>query len=195
MTHPLPAFLPWSTPAICPAVPGHHVLMVDVDIAWIRDPRLWLANDALSADVLAMVAARWDAQGTANTGMVFMRSNRRTKLLMESIVNLFPIKGWSDQVLFNQVLRHFQMRQVSFHNLPTRLFPVLPGAAKDIAKAAWHAEAYTVHAVGGHKEQRLDEAGLMFYNASCSIFHKNLKPWVTISPDGRKGHVKGKGTR
>ena len=40
-----------------------------------------------------MVAARWDAQGTANTGMVFMRSNRRTKLLMDSVVNLFPIKG------------------------------------------------------------------------------------------------------
>jgi len=67
--------------------------MVDVDIAWIRDPRIWLTNDALRADVLAMVAARWDAQGTANTGMVFMRSNRRTKLLMDSVVNLFPIKG------------------------------------------------------------------------------------------------------
>ena len=34
---------------------GHHVLMIDVDIAWIRDPRSWLSNDALSADILAMV--------------------------------------------------------------------------------------------------------------------------------------------
>ena len=32
--------------------------------------------------------------------------------------------GWSDQVLFNQVLRHFKMRQVSFHNLPHSHFPV-----------------------------------------------------------------------
>ena len=56
-------------------------------------------------------------------------------------------------------------------------------------------QAYTVHAVGGHKEQRLDEAGLMFYNSSCSIFHKNLKQWVTIAPNGRKGYVKGKGAR
>ena len=162
--------------------------MVDVDIAWIRDPRLWLANDALSADVLAMVAARWDAQGTANTGMVFMRSNRRTKLLMDSIVNLFPIKGWSDQVLFNQVLRHFKMRQVSFHNLPARHFPVLPNP-EHVLKSDWRTEAFTAHAVGNKKEQRLDMAGLKFYNSSCSLFHKNLKPWVTVAPPRPKPAV------
>lgn len=156
---------------------GFHVLMLDVDFVWMQDPRPFLNEASRGRDVLAMLAPRWDAQGTANTGFVFMRNNFRTKILMHTIVNLMPIKTHSDQLLFNLVLRHYKLRQISFAALPNSLFPILASDLKTWNKqvGGW-SKILTAHVVSASKEARLYNTEGIFYNSSCAIYDPDLWP-------------------
>lgn len=151
---------------------GHDILCMDVDFVWLRDPRPWLARAAVGRDILTTLAARWDALGPANTGLVFAQSTFRTRVFFETMINLLPIKDWSDQKLFNALLRHDRLRQVQFRVLPNTLFPRL------IAKTWPHdrQSALAVHCVSSWKSRRLTAAGLMYFNGSCPLYDASLYP-------------------
>mmetsp|Transcript_15909 Transcript_15909/g.31093 ORF Transcript_15909/g.31093 Transcript_15909/m.31093 type:complete len:395 (-) Transcript_15909:192-1376(-) len=102
---------------------NHTVLTQDVDFIWMRDPRPWLEITIQGKDLLTTLAPRWDALGPVNTGFLYVQSNRKTRIFIKSLINMLPIKNWSDQLLVNTMLRHYKMRQVSFAILPDRLFP------------------------------------------------------------------------
>jgi len=155
---------------------GFNVLMLDVDFVWMKDPRPFLFEASRGRDVLAMLAPRWDAQGTANTGFVFMRNNFRSKILMDTIVNLMPIKTHSDQLLFNMVLRHYKFRQISFAAVPNVHFPILADNLKSWQKRGGWDGCLTAHVVSSSKEKRLHVTGGIFFNSSCPVYDEELWP-------------------
>eukprot|EP00040_Diaphanoeca_grandis_P030596 m.181086 g.181086 ORF g.181086 m.181086 type:complete len:498 (+) comp32051_c0_seq3:164-1657(+) len=155
---------------------GFNCLLLDVDFVWMKDPRHFLMEASRGRDILAMLAPRWDAQGTANTGFVFMRDNFRTRVLMDTIVNLMPIKTHSDQLLFNMVLRHYKFRQISFAALPNVLFPILADNSGQWQKRGGWPSVITAHVVSSSKEKRLHITGGIFFNSSCPIYDEELWP-------------------
>mmetsp|Transcript_24872 Transcript_24872/g.39946 ORF Transcript_24872/g.39946 Transcript_24872/m.39946 type:complete len:87 (+) Transcript_24872:201-461(+) len=63
--------------------------------------------------------------GPANTGFMYLKSTFRTKIFLETAMNMSPIKGKSDQMLLNVLLRHQVFRQVHFEILPISLFTLM----------------------------------------------------------------------
>jgi len=154
---------------------GYRLLLHDVDIVWRTDPRPWLQKAAIHRDCLTMLAPRWDALGVANSGFVWMESNRRTRIFMQTLENLLPVKGISDQQLWNALLRHYKFRQISFRVLPRKQFQLL----YDDTLRKWNQlESYSlvVHGVSHRKTYRLSKAGLWFFNETCSAWDSSLNP-------------------
>jgi len=153
----------------------YTLLLHDVDIVWKLDPREYLAREVVHRDLLVMFAPRWDALGVANSGFVWMVPNRRTKIFMQTLENLLPIKGISDQQLWNAVLRHYKFRQIAFRVLPMKQFQLL----YDHTLRKWNlVEKYAmvVHGVSHRKTYRLAKAKLWYFNSTCSAFDEALVP-------------------
>uniref|UniRef100_A0A7S2XJD3 Nucleotide-diphospho-sugar transferase domain-containing protein n=1 Tax=Lotharella oceanica TaxID=641309 RepID=A0A7S2XJD3_9EUKA len=154
---------------------GYTLLLHDVDIVWKQDPRGWLKDAAVHRDLLAMFAPRWDALGVANSGFVWLKSNRRTKIFIQTLENLLPIKGISDQQLWNAVIRHYRFRQIGFRVLPLQQFQLL----YDHTLRKWDqvgGHAIVVHGVSHRKTYRLAKAKLWFFDETCDAYDRDLIP-------------------
>lgn len=154
---------------------GHTVLIHDVDIVWKVDPRPWLFNAAIHRDCLTMFAPRWDALGVANSGFVWLKANRRTQVFIQTLENLLPIKGISDQQLWNAILRHPRFRQIGFRVLPLTQFQLL----YDHTLRRWNQykdKALVVHGVSHRKSYRLAKAGLWYFKEGCKAFDQKWMP-------------------
>ena len=65
-------------------------------------------------DCLTQLAPRWDAQRTANTGLVFFRPTFRSKILVQIVVDTLAIAMHvEDQLWFDQALRHSYLRSLA----------------------------------------------------------------------------------
>mmetsp|Transcript_4 Transcript_4/g.7 ORF Transcript_4/g.7 Transcript_4/m.7 type:complete len:507 (+) Transcript_4:140-1660(+) len=154
---------------------NYTLLLHDVDIVWKRDPRHWLTEAAVHRDALAMFAPRWDALGVANSGFMWITPSRRTRIFMQTLENLLPIKGISDQQLWNAALRHYKFRQITFRVLPLKQFQLL----YDHTLRRWKSlkdDAIVVHGVSHRKTYRLASAKLWYFDESCSAFEPSFVP-------------------
>uniref|UniRef100_A0A7S2QS74 Uncharacterized protein n=1 Tax=Norrisiella sphaerica TaxID=552664 RepID=A0A7S2QS74_9EUKA len=70
------------------------------------------------------MAPRADAQGPVNTGFVFMRPAKITRVYMRSLIQLLVLfyMRVDDQVVWNSLLRHYLFRQLHVSVLPRRHF-------------------------------------------------------------------------
>lgn len=103
---------------------GYDVLMQDVDIVWERNPLPWLQAASTRLDVLMMPAGRMDGRGPGNSGFCFIKSNAKTKIFTQTMVNLIPLNIYhsSDQLLWNELLHHRNFAQLHHENVPRALF-------------------------------------------------------------------------
>mmetsp|Transcript_42323 Transcript_42323/g.67822 ORF Transcript_42323/g.67822 Transcript_42323/m.67822 type:complete len:379 (-) Transcript_42323:873-2009(-) len=88
---------------------GYNIILHDVDIAWLRDPREYLLKAGQRRDMLGMSAPYYNAKGGYNTGFVFVRNSTKSRIFMQSFENLAPLKQISDQALFNSIFRHYTL--------------------------------------------------------------------------------------
>jgi hypothetical protein len=138
---------------------GKNVALHDVDIVWFRDIRPWLIHAGRRRDFLAQTSPYDVAKGVINTGFVYFRNTARSRLFVQSLVNVAPLKKDSDQKLFNIVLRHRFFNQLGYRILPQRLFYKYDGRrAKPVNKS----EALLFHAVGTDKQDKLKRYGLWY---------------------------------
>lgn len=149
---------------------GYDTMTQDVDFVWVKDPRPYLKQARRGRDVLASDSQRQDAASPGNTGFVFYVSNYRTKIFIKSLCNIIPLKLFSDQLLFNQMLRHPKLRSVAFAMLPHEMSMQLH-ALRD-----WKKDTMIVHVVGGRKEDALAKRGGVHFTKNCSAYMPKLWP-------------------
>jgi len=166
---------------------GYDVILHDVDLVWLRDPRDGLLFNPQwnKVDVIGANAPRWDSHGPMNSGFIFFRSNRKTRAYLRAMVELTPIMYWlgTDQVMYNSLLRHWRFGQLHYHILPRSSFVDLhtfdgkSGTVKMISN-----ETYVLHAVSsdgsadkvGHKASRLNLVGQWYVKKECTPFEKKI---------------------
>ena len=135
---------------------GFDVLLHDADIVWLRSPLAALAHLARRRDVLG-TRGPVGACGTCgiNTGFLYFVSSFHGKIFAQSLVNLSALKKYSDQALFNGLLRHHRFSQLAVRVLPDRLFPGEAPMGRygcaGMSKNASAAVQMINHRVGGFK--------------------------------------------
>lgn len=147
---------------------GYDTMTQDVDFVWVKDPRPYLKQARRGRDVLASDSQRQDAASPGNTGFVFYVSNYRTKIFIKSLCNIIPLKLFSDQLLFNQMLRHPKLRSVAFAMLPHEMSMQLH-TLRD-----WKKDTMIVHVVGDRKEDALAKRGGVHFTKNCSAYMPKL---------------------
>eukprot|EP00240_Pyramimonas_obovata_P004630 CAMPEP_0118956876 /NCGR_PEP_ID=MMETSP1169-20130426/61807_1 /TAXON_ID=36882 /ORGANISM="Pyramimonas obovata, Strain CCMP722" /LENGTH=414 /DNA_ID=CAMNT_0006904925 /DNA_START=667 /DNA_END=1912 /DNA_ORIENTATION=- len=150
---------------------NHSAIMQDTDLAWVKDPVPFLRRSkfAFNMDILGQVAPRWDAQGQVNTGFVFIRSNKKTKLFMDSLVSAIPLMLWKgdDQIVWNHLLRLWVFRQLHWQLIPhTIVRGVVGGKEVDHRRQITNRTlvAHVLSGTGQEKRDRLATLGLWMYN-------------------------------
>mmetsp|Transcript_3155 Transcript_3155/g.7420 ORF Transcript_3155/g.7420 Transcript_3155/m.7420 type:complete len:276 (-) Transcript_3155:39-866(-) len=154
----------------------YHVLFLDADVVWLRDPFTPLMRHvrrAGSVDMLAMNDGRMDAKGPVNAGVMFFVPSNRTRLMTQTIIStigMFMLVN--DQTMINQVLFNRRFQQYTWRTLPSTL--VGSERSLDFDKAL------ILHAVGAHKRQRLTALNLWSNDTACTLdvdkFIRKLPP-------------------
>lgn len=129
-----------------------NVLIQDVDVAWNSNNVLgFLENAAVNRDVLGMFSPFYLTKGGINTGFVFFRNTRKSRIFLQTVENIAPLKRSSDQELFNIVLRHYKFTQLEYRILPQHLFYKFNGKRR----VPPGKDTLVYHAVGTNKEKNL----------------------------------------
>ena len=162
---------------------GYYTLLQDVDMSWAADPREYLMNAVKTRDLVAMIAPRGDAHGPINSGFIFIAPTQKSTVLMDTLENLGALKGNSDQVLWNSVIRIPEFAQLEWRLLPYHLF------RKTGMSSAWNVkskscanqqlvspprEYFVLHAVGNDKKNRLQKHGQWHFAESCTFYTRNV---------------------
>ena len=145
---------------------GYEILLHDVDIVWKKDVRPWLASAGRRRDLLGMIAPYWNAKGVINSGFIYVRPTSMSKLLMQSLENVAPLKSNSDQELWNIVIRHLYLRQVSFRILPQSLFYKYSGHREKPPTEA----TLLYHAVGSSKRFHMKFHKVWYFDNTCHYY-------------------------
>mmetsp|Transcript_9716 Transcript_9716/g.11059 ORF Transcript_9716/g.11059 Transcript_9716/m.11059 type:complete len:187 (+) Transcript_9716:50-610(+) len=135
----------------------YPVLQMDVDIVFLKNPFPYLKRAAKRRHVLGMIAPRNDDAGFMNTGLMYFRPSKITEILLQSFENLSALKTFGDQELFNILLRHHNMRQVSQRILPKETFIKLGMGEKDIRNQIHNGteNVFLLHVPSAYKASRL----------------------------------------
>ena len=141
---------------------GYAVIHHDADIVWLKSPARALKRLARRRDVLGSRGT-----GGLNAGFVYFRPTHHAKIFLQSLVNLSPLQRWSGQAMFNAVLRHYKLSQVTWRALPDRLFPgeapIKPWGCAGRSKYAGDGKTQLLdHRVGSWKMQGFQECGRWF---------------------------------
>lgn len=156
---------------------GFNTLLHDVDIAWKANPFPYLEKAVVRRDFLAMEAPRSGALGPVNSGFVFIRPTKRSKVLLHTLENLAALKRKQDQVLWNSVIKIPAIAsQLSYRILPLHEFR--KSGSRRILQVRYEGlphscsfeenEYLVYHAVGNDKKMKLIEQGLWFFrNGVC----------------------------
>ena len=144
------------------------IILSDVDIVWVNGgPLDYLTKSIERRDLLAMDSPYDHAQGGINTGFIYFNNNKRTRLFLQSVENLAPLKHHSDQILFNTILRHRKF--VRFHSsiLPTSHITRYSGTRNTKITP----KTVLFHAVGINKVKNFKKYGFWFLNKTCVYYN------------------------
>eukprot|EP00924_Labyrinthula_sp_SR-Ha-C_P012501 snap_masked-scaffold_10-processed-gene-8.39-mRNA-1 protein AED:1.00 eAED:1.00 QI:0/-1/0/0/-1/1/1/0/445 len=151
---------------------GKNVLLMDVDLIFLRDPFPWLEKASLRRDLLGMYSPREDMYGYVNSGFVYFKNTIKSKYFLQSLQNLCYIKETSDQQLFNSILRHPKMQQIEQRILPRWLFFTL---WKSTTKYGFDEnKTFVVHAVSNNKAQRFIKMKQWHLDESCPFYNNDI---------------------
>jgi len=103
---------------------GYNVLFQDSDIIWKQNPITWLENNNKDVDIQMSYDGRGDAVGPANVGVIYVRSNCRTRIYIKTLIKHLELFIWtlSSQVYINTMIHHRRFRQMSFKVINELLF-------------------------------------------------------------------------
>lgn len=148
-----------------------NVLVSDVDIVWLNPNVIAdLKHRIGSLDLLGMISPYYNAKSVMNTGFMYFRNTIKSRLFIETVVNLAGIKQSSDQKLFNIVLRHPRLSTYNYDILPNELYYKY-GGRKAIPPSE---KAMLYHGVGIEKRNRFEYYNLWFHNITCRVFDVEL---------------------
>eukprot|EP01083_Nonionella_stella_P084615 234290_1 len=110
---------------------NHVVLLHDVDIVWNKDPIPYLMH--ILHDKHADIQFIYDGAGSVlNTGFMFIESNCKTKIFMETMMSLFGLifsdsydkngQKIDDQILWNMMVNQRLFRQINIAILNKQYF-------------------------------------------------------------------------
>lgn len=99
---------------------GYDVVTQDSDIVYVGDPLRYLMQPRFKAvDIQMMVDERNDRRGPGNSGYYIVRSNCKTKVLMQTMIRLIGavLVARSDQILWNTMINEKMFRMIHFATL------------------------------------------------------------------------------
>ena len=158
---------------------GFAVLLHDVDLVWLKDPFPALHHLAAHRDIVGQAASR-NSFATMKpttglcTGFILIRPTHHSKVFMQTLENVSPLKETSDQAMFNTLLRHWKFRQLHWRSLPSRFFPEVGKRCWGKSKHGGREMAFINHRVGTLKVQRFVECGVWYLRAGLN--HSSI--WV-----------------
>jgi hypothetical protein len=165
---------------------GYDVLMQDADVVWRADVVRLLETDVRLSmlDMAFQTDVRFDAQGPANTGVILVRSNRKTRLMMESMANsasmVYHIHD--DQKLWNVFLRHYWFRQLHWECLTSKYVLLVSDDLVKVSSRIAMLQPSIVHRVSHQdgralgKSKDLKALGLWHFNYSCPVVTPDAIP-------------------
>jgi hypothetical protein len=165
---------------------GYDVLMQDADVVWRADVVRLLETDVrLSVlDMAFQTDVRFDAQGPANTGVILVRSNRKTRLMMDAMANsasmVYHIHD--DQKLWNVFLRHYWFRQLHWECLTSKYVMIVSEDLDKVRARIGSVQPAIVHRVSYQdgralrKSKDLKSLGLWHFNYSCPVVTPDAIP-------------------
>mmetsp|Transcript_8184 Transcript_8184/g.9352 ORF Transcript_8184/g.9352 Transcript_8184/m.9352 type:complete len:416 (-) Transcript_8184:431-1678(-) len=150
---------------------GYDIVFHDVDIVWVKDIKNLLKDSGSRRDLVAMVAPYWNTKGIMNSGFVYVRNTRKSRLFLQSLENLAPLKGYSDQELWNIAFRNVKMIELEMRILPQEIAYKYSGhRAKPPGP-----KMQIYHAVGPRKPEKLKQHNVWFFNEeACPRFFENV---------------------
>ncbi len=160
---------------------GYDVLIQDADVGWYRDPIPELETDPTIAnlDMMFQTGVRFDAQGPSNTGVVYIRSNKKTRLFLNSMVNavVMVYHMFDDQRFWNNMLRHYWFSQLHWTLLPKSIVLGMFQSIKHWSKSRLRrANPAIIHRVGNQggkialgKALDLKAVGVWHFTEACPI--------------------------
>lgn len=164
---------------------GYNVMFQDTDIIWKKDPMPWLQNTHPRLDIQIMYDGRTDGVGPVNSGFIFTRSNCRTKIYLQTMIDNIVFFLWdrASQPFVNALMHHRKFRQISMRLLDVELFmngnrwtPVK--APDDWEKQETKDKVYVMHAswTGNHldKINKWSVAGEWHLNPTCSLWDPGM---------------------
>jgi len=103
---------------------GYDVMFQDTDIVWRHDPMPWLMKTHPRLDIQVMYDGRTDGVGPINSGFIYTRSNCRTKIYLQTMIDNIVFFLWdrASQPFVNALVHHRKFRQISMRLLDTQLF-------------------------------------------------------------------------
>jgi len=103
---------------------GYNTLFQDCDVIWRKNPLPWLENALEPWDIQVMWDGRTDAVGPANVGFIYARSNCRTKVYLQTMIDNMAFFVWtgSSQLYINSLMHLRKFRQMSVRVLDEDLF-------------------------------------------------------------------------
>ncbi len=165
---------------------GYDVLMQDADVVWRADVVRLLETDVRLSmlDMAFQTDVRFDAQGPANTGVILVRSNRKTRLMMDSMANSVSMVYhiFDDQKLWNVFLRHYWFRQLHWECLTSKYVLLVSDNIEKVRSRIAMLQPSIVHRVSHQdgralkKSQDLKMLGLWHFNYSCPVVTPDAIP-------------------
>ncbi|CAK9002648.1 Transaldolase [Durusdinium trenchii] len=153
----------------------HPVLLMDVDIIWLRNPLEFLARATRPGrDVIASLSPRDDSYGYVNGGAVYFVPTVKSKIFLSTFVNLSVLKHGSDQVVLNILFRHFRFRTLNLFVVNTDVFNTNWGFKDKLKVSNPGITPYLAHIVGRYKAARLQKLNLWFHTPSCEFYNAEL---------------------
>jgi len=103
---------------------GYDTMFQDTDIVWRHDPMPWLMKTHPRLDIQVMYDGRTDGVGPINSGFIFTRSNCRTKIYLQTMIDNIVFFLWdrASQPFVNALVHHRKFRQISMRLLDIDLF-------------------------------------------------------------------------
>lgn len=104
---------------------GYDVITQDSDIVYVGNPLRYLMQPRFKyLDIQMMVDERNDRRGPGNSGYYIVRSNCKTKVLMQTMIQMIGavLVARSDQILWNTLINEKMFRMIEFRTLSRDYF-------------------------------------------------------------------------
>lgn len=144
---------------------NQDVLLHDVDQVWLNDgPIKYLKQAANRRDILGMESPYDAAQGGINTGFVYFSNTKKSRVFLQSVINVAGLKAQSDQVLFNTMLRHRRFLTLQVQHLPPDVISKYSGSRHTKVTD----KALVFHAVSIKKREHFEKYGLWYLDDTAT---------------------------